>query len=364
MNTLAKKAAADMTEALDIAELIEIFFFPICILLVAGILGQMITVLIKKWIEKYLHDEEITMKYVMARAVRGVPRSWIIITSINIAAKMLDSDPKLADIMDNLWFTVMAITVSQVLSRFFNGYIEFHMEKNSDMPKATLLCNLVSVIFYIIGILVSLEEWGVSVTPMLTALGVGGMAVALGLQDTLSNLFAGLYIIAGKSLHLNDYVRLSSGQEGRITDITWRVTTIQTIKGSMVIVPNRDIASSTLINFSRPVQDLGILVKVGVAYDSDLEQVERVTLEVAEKVTKEIEEEIDENSAKVRFHTLNDSSIDFDVILRCSRFDRQALLKHEFIKELVKRYREEGIEIPFPMRVVQNVGNSGEKSTK
>ena len=119
----------------------------------------------------------------------------------------------------------------------------------------------------------------------------------------------------------------------------------------MVVIPNQKIASAIITNYSLPRKDIIIKIPIGVAYNSDLEQVERVTLEVATKVLEEVDQEIDIAPA-VRFHTFGESSIDFNVILHSSNFDHQFILKHEFIKALTKRYREEGIEIPFPIRTI------------
>ena len=119
----------------------------------------------------------------------------------------------------------------------------------------------------------------------------------------------------------------------------------------MVVVPNQKIASSNITNFSMPHRDIVIRIPIGVAYDSDLEKVERVTVEVAETILEQVDKDAKIKPA-VRFHTFGDSSIDFNVIMHSSRFDHQFLLKHEFIKALTKRYREEGIEIPYPIRTV------------
>ncbi len=123
---------------------------------------------------------------------------------------------------------------------------------------------------------------------MLTALGVGGLAVALALQDTLANLFAGIHILASKTVQPGDYIRLSSGEEGYVEDINWRQTTVRALSNNLVVIPNGQLAKTNMTNFMRPEQQLTILVQVGVAYDSDLEHVERVTTEVVAEVMTEI----------------------------------------------------------------------------
>ena len=106
---------------------------------------------------------------------------------------------------------------------------------------------------------------------MLTALGVGGLAVALALQDTLGNLFAGLQIVASKQVRPGDYLLLESGQEGSVTDIAWRYTTLRTQSNNLVVVPNAKLGQSIITNFQLPDQPLSVIIEFGVAYSSDLE---------------------------------------------------------------------------------------------
>ena len=243
--------------------------------------------------------------------------------------------------------------LAPVVSGTINGFISLHIESSQQkLPKTTLLNTILNVVIYAMGVLVVLQYYGISIAPILTAMGVGGMAVALALQETLANIFSGLHLILSKQLRLDDYIKLSTGEEGRVTDITWRFTTIVPAGGgNMIVIPNQKIASSNITNYSMPRKDIVISIPVGVAYDSDLDKVERVTLDVAKEVMAQIDKDVKMEPA-VRFHTFGESSIDFNVVLHSSYFEHQFLLKHEFIKALTRRYREEGIEIPYPTRTV------------
>ncbi len=119
---------------------------------------------------------------------------------------------------------------------------------------------------------------------MVAALGVGGLAVALGLQDTLSNLFAGVFVLLSKPVRVGDYVKLESGQEGYVEDIGWRSTRIRQIPNNMVVVPNSQMVSTIITNYYMPEHEMSVPVQVGVHYDSDLEEVEKVTCEVAQEI--------------------------------------------------------------------------------
>ena len=172
------------------------------------------------------------------------------------------------------------------------------------------------------GFLVVLQTLGVSIAPLLTALGVGGLAVALALQDTLANLFAGVHILASKTVQPGDYIRLSSGEEGYVVDINWRNTAVRQLSNNLVIIPNAQLAGTNMTNFTRPEQQMSILVQVGVGYDSDLDHVERVTIEVVAEVMTEINGGVPDHEPAVRFHTFGDSSIGFTVILGRRRVQR------------------------------------------
>ena len=177
------------------------------------------------------------------------------------------------------------------------------------------------------------------------------MAVALGLQESLANLFAGLHLILSKQVRVGDYIRLDSDNEGRVTDITWRYTTILTSANNTVVVPNAKLSSAILTNYDMPEPQIAVIIPVGVSYDSDLEKVETVTVAVAADVMERLEGSMVKTPA-VFFHTFGDSSIDFNVVLYARRFTDRTKLKHEFIKALTRRYREENIDIPFPIRTI------------
>jgi small-conductance mechanosensitive channel len=220
------------------------------------------------------------------------------------------------------------------------------------LPATSLIENVIKVVIYTIGILIILQFLGISITPILTTLGVGGLAVALALQSTLSNFFAGLQILASKQIRPGDYIKLDSGEEGYVVDITWRNIIILTLQNNIIFIPNSKIINSSITNFSMPDKELAVPVNVGISYQSDLKKVEQITKEVAKEVMKEVDGGVPEFEPLIRFHTFGDFSINFTVILRAKEINSRSFLIHEFIKRLHERYKKEGIEIPFPTRTV------------
>ncbi|RMG21032.1 MAG: mechanosensitive ion channel family protein [Bacteroidetes bacterium] len=246
-----------------------------------------------------------------------------------------------------LTVVIATYIVGEVLVFVYDRYSKYKA------GKATSLYHiLIRILTYICGALVVFNLLGIEVTPILTALGVGGLAVALALQDTLSNLFSGVHILVAKQLKPGDYIRLDSGEEGYVVDINWRNTEIKTLLENIVIIPNSKIASSVTTNYFAVQKNLFFHVIVGVHYDSDLRQVEQVTLEVAEKLVRENPNIPDSFQPRVRFSEFADSSINMRVWLAADYYENQYIIRHEFIKRLHERYKQEGIVIPFPIRTV------------
>ncbi|MGH2722511.1 MAG: mechanosensitive ion channel family protein [Actinomycetota bacterium] len=249
-----------------------------------------------------------------------------------------------------LSFVIAAATLSA--SRLVGGLVRAHADRGGAVGTSSILGNVARLTTLLLGALVLLQSLGVSIAPLLTALGVGGLAVALALQETLANLFAGLQILASKKVVPGDFVQLDSGEDGYVVDINWRNTALRSLRNNVVLVPNARIASASLTNYHQPSPEMSVLVGVGVGYESDLEHVERVTTEVARQAQAEIEGAVRDYEPFIRYTDFGDSSIDFNVILRVSEPTAQHLLRHEFVKRLHARYGKENIEIPFPIRTI------------
>lgn len=203
-----------------------------------------------------------------------------------------------------------------------------------------------------IGVLVLLSTLGISVTPIIASLGIGSLAVALALQPTLENFFSGVQLVVDKPIRVGDYIELESGEQGFVERIGWRSTWIKTLPNNTVIMPNSVLSKTRIINYFYPSKELSVPVEVGVHYSSDLEKVERVTLEVAREILKTHPWGVETYNTFIVYHTFDSSSINFTVMLRAQEYFHRFFIKSEFIKALHRRYAEEGIVIPYPIRAL------------
>ena len=297
---------------------------------------------------------------VLIGSVRGLATLGFGAGGVYLALNVGALDPLLVSTTQRVLMVLVLGSVVIAATRAVGGAVEMVSDRAGGAIKSpTLVVNLARMAVGILGLFFILQNLGIDITALITALGIGGIAVALALQDTLGNLFAGIQIIVSKQVRQGDYIRLSSGEEGWVTDVMGRSTTIQTFPdGNLVTVPNSLLASSIVKNLSMPRRALWVTLEVGVSYDSDLEHVEAVALEVAEQVLAEVDGGLPGEDPIVRYHTFGDSSINFDVRMMVREFRSQGPVKHEFIKRLHQRFGEEGIEIPFPIRTVMMKGGA------
>jgi len=242
---------------------------------------------------------------------------------------------------------------------FIEGLSRYSKKVHFIATSAGALKSLIRIAILGLVVLIILDRLNITITPFLASMGIGGLVIALALQDTLSNFFAGLHIFGTRPISVGNYIKLESGDEGYVSQIGWRNTRIRMLPNNTIIIPNSRVVNSQIINYYRPQKEMAALVQVGVSYDSDLDHVERVTVEVAREVLRDTPGAVKEFEPFVRFHTFDDFSINFTVILRVKEYVDKYLVTHEFVKRLHKRYKQEGIEIPFPIRTLEFKGKPG-----
>lgn len=329
------------------------------IIIGSGILAGLI---IKHWVIAWLHT--FTRRFAwegnerILNAVSQAVLLWCTLVGVYIAVPFVPLNANLSGYLQNtllilfvLSFTITLVRISTDLIMLYSG--------QGNISSLSLFKNIASIGIVLVGILTILSLLGVPIGPSLAALGVGGIAVSLAMQDTLKNLLAGIQLLVDRQINIGDYVRLAGGEEGYVNDISWRTTQIRQLSNNLIIIPNASLAQATIINYSRPEKELSVLFDVGVSYESDLELVERVTIEVAKEVMQAIEGAVPDNEPFIRYNAFSNSSINFTVILRVQEFVHQYTIKHECIKRLAKRYREEGIEVPLPIQTIHLKNDAG-----
>lgn len=268
----------------------------------------------------------------------------------------------------------VVVVLARALVMLVTGTIKLRADKSDGALAFTSLTRkIVQVVVYIIGGITILSFFGISITPMITALGVGGLAVALALQDTLSNMFAGVYITLANQIRVGDYIKLENNLEGFVVDIGWRNTSIKPFDENLVIIPNNKLSQSIITNYFLPLPVVRTRIEVGVDYQSDPEHVERVLLSIireyghADISTAGLEEQpegkirglLSTPDPIVRLALFADSAMTFVLSFSVNDFQNQGPARHAVMKHIVRHFREEGIQIPFPTRRLYFDGEAG-----
>ena len=297
----------------------------------------------------------------IVRAARGPVTAYIILLGLYLAVELPLTLPPVVDDVINKIVALAAIVISAILINAIAatvlGWVEEYLRRaDVSSPGSWALPmarrGIVVVVFAMAG-MVSLDILGINISPLIAGLGIGGLAVALALQPTLSNLFAGTYVITEGVVSAGDYIEMEGGITGYVVDVNWRSTRLRTWTNNLVIIPNSRFAETIITNYSKPDDHVNVYITCGVAYESDLHQVERVSKQVLDEVLHTHPGAVPEYGAYVGYESFGDSNIDLWLFVQAA--DRLAAfeVQSEIIKRLHTRFTDEGITINYPVRTLR-----------
>ncbi len=287
--------------------------------------------------------------------LESIPVPLLILLTLYVAMEVLTPPPRLEHIGSKIVLALVVTMIFYFLARAIVVVLQHVGQRDPAFKRITHPATLVvRLLFAILATIIVLENLGIHLTAIWTTLGVGSVAVALALQETLSNVFAGLYLLADRPLNPGDYVKVDSGFEGYVLQVGWRATSIRTLLNTVVFVPNSILAKATLTNYSMPDERIAISIKVGVAYGTDPVKVEAALLEVAKEAGQDqLEGFLALPEPNVRLIPgFGDSSLDFTLNVSVRRFVDQYFVQSELRKRIIDRFTKDGIDMPFPTRTL------------
>jgi small-conductance mechanosensitive channel len=328
---------------------------PLCLFLVTVAAGYLVKRLVFRTLHRWGEKGASQVHTVLSDSLRGPIFIWSLIAGIYFATESMDLPDRSTRLIERTLLILTILSLTMMASRLAGNLIRFYGSRvQGAMPVTTLTQNLAQLLIALVGILVLLHQLGVSVTPILTAFGVGGLAVALALQDTLSNLFAGFYVSVAGQVRPGDYIKLNTGEEGYVSDITWRSTTMRAATNSLIIVPNAKLAQAIVTNYFLPERRLSLSIPVSVSYNSDPDHVERVLLDTVTAAAADVPGLLSDPAPSVQLIPgFGDFALRFTVNFSVTEFVAQAPVQHELRKRILRRFQAERIEMPFPTQSVQ-----------
>ena len=289
----------------------------------------------------------LTLLFLMLGAYLGVS------VPVELSARQQDILDAAAVSMGILLGTV---ALGSIIPTMLNWYIE-NLSKDLESGSGSRLVPLVRrvsmVVIYALGAILIMDQLGINISPLVAGLGLGGLAVALAIQPTLANLFAGAYVVTEGLVTPGDYIELEGGISGYVVDVSWRSTRIRTWRNNLVVVPNSRFAETIITNTAAPSEAVNIYLTCGVSYDSDLEQVEQASREVMDDLLEDNPDAVQEYGAWFGFDAFGDSNVDFWLFIQAKNRIASFSLQSELMKRLHARFTEEGIVINYPVRTLQ-----------
>jgi MscS family membrane protein len=289
---------------------------------------------------------------------------WIaLVTGAYLASEEIAKSTTEADITarqllgyaNGIIFVCFVIVVTIVLIRIVDTSIKHAMERHARRTSSKLneallplINRVVNILIATIALIIVLDHFGQDVSSLVVSLGVGSLAIALAAQDTLANMIAGFVIMLDRPFRVGDRIQLPSGEVGDVYEIGIRSTKILDFDNNTIVSPNADLIKGRIVNYSYPEQVIRVVVEVGVAYGTELDRAKLIMTSLAKQHPDVLKDPLPE----VFVVALADSSVNLRLVARTGDFRKKFLIETTLREQIYNTFRAEGIEIPFPQRVV------------
>ncbi|MFY8001880.1 MAG: mechanosensitive ion channel family protein, partial [Candidatus Kapaibacteriota bacterium] len=348
----------------------------IAISIAALILGVALRWITGKWLVRMAAKSENHYDDILVDALRRSILYVVLLTGLNIALRELPRAKVIMPYARPILTASFIVLLAYILAKVLKMLVRIRAEhEHSRVAAVSLTRRAIEIVVYTVASVMVLRSFGVDIAPIITALGVGGLAVALALQETLANLFAGIYITLADQIRLNDYIRMSDGFEGYVRDIGWRNTTIETQELNAVIIPNSKLSQAIVINYNLPSEIQYLLLTFGVHHNTDPQLVEDVLLGMVHDYGYASREEAFNAEATdgkirgllfapepiVRFREFGEFTLNFRFFVAVSHFDLQFEARSNVMKQIYYAFKRAGIVVPMPIRALQ-IGSAPEQN--
>jgi len=314
--------------------------------MVLGVLA--ISLLLRRWLlgrlAKAAGGDAESFFAVIGEDLKTPTLLWCLALSVEVLLDIVEMPARASRIGHHVVHAFFIISMTMVASSILIHLMQKYGDKlGVPFAVAGLSKTLTRVFVFSIGILILLRSMGISITPVLTALGVGGLAVALALQDTLANIFAGIHILIERPIRVGDYIRLSADEEGTVADIGWRTTRIETLANTTVVVPNKTITSVNLLNYAMPSVEVTVWIPVMIGHNADVAKAEQIAIAAALSVEDVLH---DPAPALIPDPGMQPTHLQFRLVMRIPAQTRSGGIRMRVLKTMLDGFRKADIPLP------------------
>jgi small-conductance mechanosensitive channel len=319
---------------------------PLLIVLAAAAMGVLVRLTLIHWLRQLSLLNKSPYDEIVIDGLKHRVVAWTVLVVLYLQASALPWHPGTITTTRTILAALIIISVTVVLMRLVSALVHaYGTTSAAGVGGTNLIRYICAVLLLFTGAVSVLALFGISVVPAITALGVGGLAVALAFQDTLANVLSGLNLTLSRQIRVGDYIELNETTGGFVIDIGWRATTLRGLNGLNVFIPNKKLAEAVMTNYT-----LGAAMSVELAFRVDLGcRPQRIValvvdeMRLAAEVLPGLRQDI---PAAVRFKAFGEWALDFRVYVEIASFQDRMYLRHELMMRLHERLLREDIALP------------------
>ncbi len=243
-------------------------------------------------------------------------------------------------VLDRVIGALFVFSLTWIAARLAAASIaSFGRRSEGGLFSVSLYSTLVQGAIICVGLLTVFSSLGIAIAPLLTTLGLGGLAVALALNDTLTNLFAGVHIVASRQIRVGDFVKFDFA-EGEVTDIKWHNTTIRGLQNDVIVIPNAKVNTSVFTNYSLSVSDIAAAVSATLAWKGSYAALEALAMRAAQDAVGDTAGRLPATDCRIVFSTLNETSLQITAYLPIQHAGNRVRASSEFLRRLYDGTRD------------------------
>lgn len=320
------------------------------------LLSQLVVMVLDKWVRRVTAFSSTDLDdRVLNRVIPYVTRLFVVLGAY-LAINSLPLNDKLAMFTSGLIYVILVVIVSTLIYHLLGDLTKWYVAGHDETAVAVMSRQMVPVAEKIVflflvsaALIVILRHFNYDVYSIVTALGIGSLAIGLAAKDTLANMISGFTIMLDRPFRIGDRIQLVGGQIGDVADIGLRSTKIKTFDNQLLIIPNSDLCNSMLTNQAFPNNRVRGRINIGVAYDSDVERVKQLLVATA----AEAEDVLFDPPPEAFFVSFGDSALNMALFFWVEEYSTLFATTDKINSLVIKRFAEHSIEIPFPIRTVK-----------
>ncbi len=355
---------ADVLGAFDLAQAAIAFG----IVVASIVLADVFIVLLDRLVKPLLSKTRTTFDDRVFRAARGPVKLVFFVFGLYFASNYVAPSAVVGGkTLDELLVLALIVAGGHAAAEIVDGIIDWfyhditpetsRLKRRIDVSKDVfpITRKIVRIAIYLGALMILLNRLGIEISPLLAGLGVASLAVGLALQDTLSNFFAGMYLLSDKPIKADDFVALDTEDskiKGNVQEIGWRSTKIKAPQGFVYVIPNSKVASSIVANLETDGEGYAVAVNVGAEYGTPAEKIEAALARAVKNAEKKDASIVKGFEPLVRFTNYGASALEFSVIFKVKTYWDQHAAASEVRKEIQKEFAKAGIKMAFPTTTV------------